>query len=73
MVQLKNELKRGCTFDRWMKGVLNFPSTYKYESDEVIRRMREQHRLGVIRFRDIKLLKYRRSELNLSDYRQVTD
>ena len=30
-LQLSKEFKKGCAFDGWSEGTLNFPLTYKYE------------------------------------------
>lgn len=80
MDQLKNELKRGCAFDGWAEGVLNFPPTYKYElnSDDYVggdvktaRRTPAWCDRILSYGRDMTLLKYGRSELNMSDHRPV--
>lgn len=79
--QLKNELKRGCAFDGWMEGVLNFPPTYKYDFDsdkyvggdtKTARRTPAWCDRILSYGKDMKLLKYGRSELSLSDHRPVT-
>uniref|UniRef100_A0A1D1XET1 Type I inositol 1,4,5-trisphosphate 5-phosphatase 1 n=2 Tax=Anthurium amnicola TaxID=1678845 RepID=A0A1D1XET1_9ARAE len=81
MDQLKRELKKGRAFDGWSEGVLNFPPTYKYEpnSEDYFG---EDPKLGrrtpawcdrILSFgKGMRLLKYNRSELKLSDHRPVT-
>ncbi|GAB2244959.1 hypothetical protein Droror1_Dr00000452 [Drosera rotundifolia] len=79
--QLVQELKEGRTFEGWSEGALNFPPTYKYEmnSDKYTGEDPKSGRRTpawcdrVLSFgKGIQLLKYKRSELYLSDHRPVT-
>nr|XP_019705066.1 type I inositol polyphosphate 5-phosphatase 1 [Elaeis guineensis] len=79
--QLKRELKKGCAFDGWSEGVINFPPTYKYEfnSEKYIGEDQKGGRRTpawcdrILSFgKGVKLLSYQRSELKLSDHRPVT-
>nr|GME04772.1 type IV inositol polyphosphate 5-phosphatase 3 isoform X1 [Ipomoea batatas] len=75
------ELKKGHVFDGWSEGILRFPPTYKYEinSDKY---HGEDPRPGrrtpawcdrILSYgKGMRLLSYRRSELQLSDHRPVT-
>lgn len=79
--QLVREMKKGCVFDGWSEGALNFPPTYKYElnsdnysgGDPKAGRRTPAWCDRILSFgKGIKLLEYRRSELKLSDHRPVT-
>ncbi|XP_019174555.1 PREDICTED: type IV inositol polyphosphate 5-phosphatase 3-like isoform X2 [Ipomoea nil] len=79
--QLSREFKKGHVFDGWSEGILKFPPTYKYEinSDKY---HGEDPRAGrrtpawcdrILSYgKGMRLLSYRRSELQLSDHRPVT-
>ncbi|XP_021604513.1 type IV inositol polyphosphate 5-phosphatase 3 isoform X3 [Manihot esculenta] len=79
--QLVRELRKGRAFDGWTEGTLNFPPTYKYEmnSDKYYG---EDPKAGrrvpawcdrILSYgKGMRLLKYRRKELKLSDHRPVT-
>ncbi|XP_057993474.1 type IV inositol polyphosphate 5-phosphatase 3 isoform X3 [Hevea brasiliensis] len=79
--QLVRELRKGRAFDGWTEGTLNFPPTYKYEinSDNYYG---EDSKAGrrvpawcdrILSYgKGMRLLKYRRKELKLSDHRPVT-
>ncbi|KAJ6819801.1 type IV inositol polyphosphate 5-phosphatase 3-like isoform X3 [Iris pallida] len=79
--QLRQELKRGHTFDGWSEGVIKFPPTYKYEinSEKYIGDDLKGGRRTpawcdrILSFgTGMRLLSYRRSDLRLSDHRPVT-
>ncbi|XP_050214629.1 type IV inositol polyphosphate 5-phosphatase 3 isoform X2 [Mercurialis annua] len=79
--QLVRELRKGRAFDGWTEGVLNFPPTYKYEmnsnkyygSDPKVGRRVPAWCDRILSYgKGMKLLKYRRTELKLSDHRPVT-
>ncbi|TVT97111.1 hypothetical protein EJB05_57650 [Eragrostis curvula] len=79
--QLKKELRKGCTFDGWVEGLISFPPTYKYEfnsqkyvSDETASGRRTPSWCDRIlsNGKGIKLLSYKRAELTFSDHRPVT-
>ncbi|KAG2320466.1 hypothetical protein Bca52824_013679 [Brassica carinata] len=79
--QLSNEMRKGNVFEGWSEGVLCFPPTYKYEidSDNYIgddpesgkRRPAWCDRV-IWKGKGMKLLSYRRNEIQLSDHRPVT-
>ncbi|KAL5202355.1 hypothetical protein ABZP36_013307 [Zizania latifolia] len=76
--QLKRELREGRTFDGWIEGVISFPPTYKYEfnsekyvSDEQSGRTPAWCDRILSRGKGIRLISYKRVELNLSDHRPV--
>ncbi|OAY23646.1 type IV inositol polyphosphate 5-phosphatase 3 isoform X2 [Manihot esculenta] len=81
LVERDQELKKGCAFDGWTEGTLNFPPTYKYEinSDKYCG---EDPKAGrrvpawcdrILSYgKGMRLLNYRRAELKLSDHRPVT-
>ncbi|KAK6940070.1 hypothetical protein RJ641_029601 [Dillenia turbinata] len=78
--QLVRELKKGRAFDGWSEGALNFPPTYKYELNSE-KYYGEDPRAGrrtpawcdriLSCGKGMRLLKYRRAELKLSDHRPV--
>lgn len=79
--QLTKELKKGRTFSGWSEGTLSFAPTYKYElnSDTYYGKDPKAGRRipawcdRVLSFgMGMKLLRYKRSELKLSDHRPVT-
>ncbi|GAB2271616.1 Inositol polyphosphate phosphatase, catalytic domain ues [Dionaea muscipula] len=80
--QLVQQLKEGRAFEGWSEGALNFPPTYKYEFNSDKYYGQEPKAAGrrtpawcdrVLSFgKGIKLMKYKRSELYLSDHRPVT-
>ncbi|KAM1136029.1 hypothetical protein COP2_035074 [Malus domestica] len=79
--QLAKQLKKGRAFDGWSEGVLNFPPTYKYETNSE-KYYGEDAKTGrrtpawcdrILSYgRAMRLLSYRRAELKLSDHRPVT-
>ncbi|CAL5332921.1 unnamed protein product [Camellia sinensis] len=79
--QLIRELRKGCAFDGWCEGTLNFPPTYKYELNSEKYRG-EDPKVGrrvpswcdrILSFGNgLRLFSYRRAELRLSDHRPVT-
>ncbi|KAK2643027.1 hypothetical protein Ddye_024790 [Dipteronia dyeriana] len=79
--QLVRELRKGRAFDGWSEGTLNFPPTYKYELNSE-KYCGEDPKAGrrnpawcdrILSYgKGMKLLKYRRIELKLSDHRPVT-
>ncbi|XP_020242212.1 type IV inositol polyphosphate 5-phosphatase 3-like [Asparagus officinalis] len=79
--QLKLELRKGRAFDGWSEGLIYFPPTYKYEFNSN-KYIGEDPKAGrrtpawcdrILSYgKGIRLLKYRRSELKLSDHRPVT-
>ncbi|KAJ4701015.1 putative Type I inositol polyphosphate 5-phosphatase [Melia azedarach] len=79
--QLLRELKKGRAFDGWSEGTLNFPPTYKYEMNSE-KYYGEDPKAGrrtpawcdrILSYgKGIRLLKYRRIELKMSDHRPVT-
>ncbi|KAJ9675485.1 hypothetical protein PVL29_024419 [Vitis rotundifolia] len=78
--QLVRELRKGRAFDGWSEGVLNFPPTYKYESNSE-KYFGEDPKAGrrtpswcdrILSYgKGIRLLTYKRSELRFSDHRPV--
>ncbi|KAJ4805170.1 Type I inositol polyphosphate 5-phosphatase 1 [Rhynchospora pubera] len=81
--QLRKELKSGNTFDGWNEGPINFPPTYKYESNSdgyVGAVLREDEKMRTPAWCDrilwlgkgIKQLSYWSSDLKLSDHRPVS-
>uniref|UniRef100_A0A2P2LIV2 Inositol polyphosphate-related phosphatase domain-containing protein n=1 Tax=Rhizophora mucronata TaxID=61149 RepID=A0A2P2LIV2_RHIMU len=79
--QLVREFRKGCTFDGWSEGRLNFPPTYKYEinSDKYSGKDPKAGRRipawcdRILSYgRGMRQLNYRRTELKLSDHRPVT-
>ncbi|PON96275.1 Deoxyribonuclease I [Trema orientale] len=79
--QLVRELRKGRVFDGWSEGTLNFPPTYKYEinsekySGEDPRAVRRTPAWcdRILSYgKGMRQLKYRRTELKLSDHRPVT-
>ncbi|CBI22776.3 unnamed protein product, partial [Vitis vinifera] len=79
--QLVRELRKGRAFDGWSEGVLNFPPTYKYESNSE-KYFGEDPKAGrrtpswcdrILSYgKGIRLLTYKRSELRFSDHRPVS-
>ncbi|KAJ4850236.1 Type IV inositol polyphosphate 5-phosphatase 3 [Turnera subulata] len=79
--QLVRELRKGRAFDGWSEGTLNFPPTYKYEMNSE-KYYGEDPRVGrrvpawcdrILSYgKGMRLLRYRRTELKLSDHRPVT-
>ncbi|KAK6938233.1 hypothetical protein RJ641_031741, partial [Dillenia turbinata] len=78
--QLVRELKKGRAFDGWSEGTLNFPPTYKYElnsekycgGDPKAGRRTPAWCDRILSYgKAMRLLKYRRAELKLSDHRPV--
>ncbi|KAL6851724.1 hypothetical protein ACP4OV_020288 [Aristida adscensionis] len=79
--QLKRELRKGCTFDGWIEGVISFPPTYKYEFDSE-NYVNDETKSGrrtpawcdrILSYgKGIRLLSYKRGELTLSDHRPVS-
>ncbi|XP_044475688.1 type IV inositol polyphosphate 5-phosphatase 3-like isoform X2 [Mangifera indica] len=79
--QLIRELRRGHPFDGWYEGTLNFPPTYKYElssgkyygEDPKAGRRTPAWCDRILSYgKGMRLLKYKRAELKLSDHRPVT-
>ncbi|PON52686.1 Deoxyribonuclease I [Parasponia andersonii] len=79
--QLVRELRKGHVFDGWSEGTLNFSPTYKYEinsekySGEDPRAVRRTPAWcdRILSYgKGMRQLKYRRTELKLSDHRPVT-
>ncbi|XP_068651643.1 type I inositol polyphosphate 5-phosphatase 1-like [Aristolochia californica] len=78
--QLIRELKKDRAFDGWSEGTLDFPPTYKYEFNSE-KYFGEDPKAGrrtpawcdrILSFgKGMRLLKYRRVELRLSDHRPV--
>ncbi|XP_027367487.1 type IV inositol polyphosphate 5-phosphatase 3 [Abrus precatorius] len=78
--QLVKELKKG-VFDGWSEGTLNFPPTYKYETNSE-KYYGEDPKIGrrtpawcdrVLSYgKGMRLLSYGRTELKFSDHRPVT-
>ncbi|CAK9174151.1 unnamed protein product [Ilex paraguariensis] len=78
--QLIRELKKGCAFDGWSEGTLNFPPTYKYEFNSA-KYYGEDPKVGrrtpswcdrILSFgKGMRLLNYKRTELRFSDHRPV--
>ncbi|KAJ6405506.1 hypothetical protein OIU84_013468 [Salix udensis] len=78
--QLVRELRKGCAFDGWSEGILNFAPTYKYEMNSEKYRG-EDPKAGrrvpswcdrILSYgKGMRLLDYRRIELKLSDHRPV--
>ncbi|OVA10611.1 Inositol polyphosphate-related phosphatase [Macleaya cordata] len=78
--QLVKEFKKGCAFDGWTEGTLNFPPTYKYELNSE-KYCGEDPKAGrrnpawcdrILSFgKGMRLLSYRRTEKKLSDHRPV--
>ncbi|XP_057974515.1 type IV inositol polyphosphate 5-phosphatase 3 isoform X3 [Malania oleifera] len=81
MDQLVQELRKGHAFDGWSEGALNFPPTYKYESNSE-KYYGEDPKVGrrtpawcdrILSFgKGMRLMSYRRAELRHSDHRPVT-
>ncbi|KAJ4967221.1 hypothetical protein NE237_019070 [Protea cynaroides] len=79
--QLMRELRKGRAFDGWSEGTLNFPPTYKYESNSE-KYYGEDPKAGrrnpawcdrILSFGNgMKLLNYKRVEHMFSDHRPVT-
>ncbi|XVE60885.1 hypothetical protein DITRI_Ditri05aG0163100 [Diplodiscus trichospermus] len=79
--QLVRELRKGCTFDGWSEGTINFAPTYKYELNS-LKYYGEDPKVGrrtpawcdrILSYgKGMKQLSYRRNELKLSDHRPVT-
>lgn len=78
--QLVRQLRKGCAFDGWSEGPLNFPPTYKYEinsekyygEDPKVGRRTPAWCDRILSYgKGMKLLSYRRTELKLSDHRPV--
>ncbi|XP_047307341.1 type IV inositol polyphosphate 5-phosphatase 3 isoform X2 [Impatiens glandulifera] len=79
--QLSREFKKGCTFDGWSEGTLNFPPTYKYELNSP-KYFGEDPKIGrrtpawcdrILSYgKGMKLLSYGRTDVRLSDHRPVT-
>ncbi|KAJ0025082.1 hypothetical protein Pint_07868 [Pistacia integerrima] len=79
--QLIRELRRGRPFDGWSEGTLNFPPTYKYDVNSG-KYCGEDPKAGrrtpawcdrILSYgKGMRLLKYRRAELKMSDHRPVT-
>ncbi|KAB2621027.1 type I inositol 1,4,5-trisphosphate 5-phosphatase 1-like [Pyrus ussuriensis x Pyrus communis] len=79
--QLAKQFKKGRAFDGWSEGVLNFPPTYKYETNSE-KYCGEDVKTGrrtpawcdrILSYgRGMRLLSYRRAEIKLSDHRPVT-
>ncbi|KAM7518654.1 hypothetical protein LguiB_017616 [Lonicera macranthoides] len=79
--QLVRELRKGCAFDGWSEGTLNFPPTYKFELNSE-KYVGEDPKVGrrtpawcdrvLSMGKGLRLLSYRRSEFLLSDHRPVT-
>ncbi|KAJ1263820.1 hypothetical protein BS78_09G216000 [Paspalum vaginatum] len=79
--QLKNELGKGCSFDGWVEGAINFPPTYKYEfnSEEYVSDATESGRRTpawcdrILSYgKGMRRLSYKRTENMFSDHRPVT-
>ncbi|XP_021902424.1 type IV inositol polyphosphate 5-phosphatase 3 isoform X2 [Carica papaya] len=79
--QLTRELRKGRAFDGWSEGTLNFPPTYKYEiysekysgGEPKAGRRTPAWCDRILSFgKGMRLLSYRRIELNNSDHRPVT-
>ncbi|KAG0502369.1 hypothetical protein HPP92_002441 [Vanilla planifolia] len=79
--QLRRELRKGKAFDGWTEGIITFPPTYKYkpnsesyigDDSKVGRRTPAWCDRVLTCGKGIKILSYRRNELNLSDHRPVT-
>ncbi|XP_044512218.1 type IV inositol polyphosphate 5-phosphatase 3-like isoform X2 [Mangifera indica] len=79
--QLIRELRRGRPFDGWSEGTLNFPPTYKYElnsekyhgEDPKAGRRNPAWCDRILSYgKGMRLLKYRRAEIKMSDHRPVT-
>ncbi|KAL5227253.1 hypothetical protein ABZP36_015518 [Zizania latifolia] len=78
--QLKRELKKGRAFDGWTEGVLEFAPTYKYELNSG-KYIGDDQRGGkrtpawcdrILSYgKGVKLVRYARGELTLSDHRPV--
>ncbi|XP_040985912.1 type I inositol polyphosphate 5-phosphatase 2-like isoform X5 [Juglans microcarpa x Juglans regia] len=79
--QLSKELRSGHVFDGWNEGVIDFPPTYKYETNSD-RYVGENPKEGEKRSpawcdrvlwlgKGIKQLSYKRAEIRLSDHRPV--
>ncbi|XP_061345145.1 type IV inositol polyphosphate 5-phosphatase 3 isoform X2 [Gastrolobium bilobum] len=78
--QLMKELQKG-VFDGWSEGMLNFPPTYKYETNSE-KYYGEDPKVGrrtpawcdrILSYgKGMRLLSYRRTELKFSDHRPVT-
>ncbi|XP_052190622.1 type IV inositol polyphosphate 5-phosphatase 3-like isoform X2 [Diospyros lotus] len=78
--QLTRELGKGCAFDGWHEGILNFPPTYKYESNSE-KYYGEDQKVGrrtpawcdriLSLGKGMNLLSYKRTELTLSDHRPI--
>ncbi|CAM0880071.1 unnamed protein product [Alopecurus aequalis] len=79
--QLKRELRKGRAFDGWSEGVLEFAPTYKYEIGSGGKYIADDQKGGrrtpawcdrVLSFgKGVRLLRYGRSELALSDHMPV--
>ncbi|CAK9183907.1 unnamed protein product [Ilex paraguariensis] len=80
LILLIRELKKGCAFDGWSEGTLNFPPTYKYEFNSA-KYYGEDPKVGrrtpswcdrILSFgKGMRLLNYKRTELRFSDHRPV--
>ncbi|VFR00318.1 unnamed protein product [Cuscuta campestris] len=79
--QLTREFRKGRAFDGWSEGILKFPPTYKYERDSdkyhgedprAVRRTPAWCDRILSLGKGMRLLRYRRCELRLSDHRPVT-
>ncbi|KAJ3695035.1 hypothetical protein LUZ60_000412 [Juncus effusus] len=75
--QLRYELKKGRTFDGWKEGKITFPPTYKYEfnSDNYTgdgKRSPAWCDRVLWHGKGMRLINYKRTEINLSDHRPVT-
>uniref|UniRef100_J3KX23 Inositol polyphosphate-related phosphatase domain-containing protein n=2 Tax=Oryza brachyantha TaxID=4533 RepID=J3KX23_ORYBR len=78
--QLKRELRKGRAFDGWTEGVLEFAPTYKYELNSA-NYVGDDQRGGrrtpawcdrILAFgKGVKLVRYGRAELTMSDHRPV--
>ncbi|KAJ6938967.1 type IV inositol polyphosphate 5-phosphatase 3-like isoform X4 [Populus alba x Populus x berolinensis] len=78
--QLVRELRKGRAFDGWSEGILDFAPTYKYEMNSE-KYCGEDPKAGrripswcdrILSYgKGMRLLKYRRKELKLSDHRPV--
>ncbi|XP_031505284.1 type I inositol polyphosphate 5-phosphatase 1 isoform X1 [Nymphaea colorata] len=78
--QLIKELRKGCAFDGWKEGCLDFPPTYKYELDSE-NYAPEEPKSGrrtpawcdrVLAFgKGLQQISYRRIEKKLSDHRPI--
>ncbi|XP_024976397.1 type IV inositol polyphosphate 5-phosphatase 3-like isoform X1 [Cynara cardunculus var. scolymus] len=76
-----DQLRKGCAFDGWTEGTLNFPPTYKYEPNsdkyygedpKVGRRTPAWCDRILSLGKGMRQLSYRRAELRLSDHRPVS-